>query len=99
MGTADFWLNSDRPPDDARVLWVGAGTRDTGLSLTRLTFEITHATDSDTNAERDFLIGELQEYRLIESVRSYRSGDRLLNEHVNHYVTDGEVAVGNLTQS
>jgi hypothetical protein len=32
-------------------------------------------------------------------VRSYRSGDRLLNEHVNHYVTDGEVAVGNLTQS
>jgi hypothetical protein len=99
MGTIDFWLNSDRPPDDARVLWVGAGTRDTGLSLTRLTFEITHATDSDTNAERDFLIGELQKYRLIENVRSYRSGDRLLNEHVNHYVTDGEVAVGYLTQS
>ena len=37
-GTASFWLNTDRPPDDARVLWVGAGTKDTGLSLTQLTF-------------------------------------------------------------
>src|SRR5215813_12374957 len=26
VGTASFWLNTDRPPDDARVLWVGAGT-------------------------------------------------------------------------
>jgi len=37
LGTADFWLNTDRPPDDANVLWVGAGTNDTGFSLTRLT--------------------------------------------------------------
>src|SRR5262249_38114783 len=25
--TASFWVNTDRPPEDARVLWVGAGTR------------------------------------------------------------------------
>src|SRR5438876_8872024 len=25
MGTASFWLNTDRPPDDTPVLWVGAG--------------------------------------------------------------------------
>src|SRR5829696_7152970 len=58
-GTASFWLNTDRPPDDACVLWVGAGTKDTGLSLTQLTFQITHATDLDTNAERDYIIAEL----------------------------------------
>src|SRR5262245_8105549 len=40
LGTADFWLNTDRPAADARVLWVGAGTKDTGLSFTRLTFQI-----------------------------------------------------------
>ena len=34
-GAADFWLNTDRPQGDARVIWVGAGTRDTGLSLTK----------------------------------------------------------------
>src|SRR3954467_3570771 len=37
LATASFWLNTDRPPADESVLWVGAGTRDTGLSLTRLT--------------------------------------------------------------
>ena len=96
LGTADFWLNTDRPPTDARVLWVGAGTRDTGFSLTRLTFQVTHATDSDTNAERDFIVGELEKSRVIENLTSYRSGQHLLTEHVNHYVTDGEVAAATL---
>ena len=50
------WLNTDRPPENTRVYWVGAGTRDTGFSLTRLTFQVTHATDSDTNAERDYIV-------------------------------------------
>ncbi len=36
MGSASFWLNTDRPPEDARVLMGRRGTRDTGLSLTRL---------------------------------------------------------------
>src|SRR4249919_661833 len=36
LGTASFWLNTDRPPDGQRVFWVGAVTRDTGFSLTQL---------------------------------------------------------------
>ncbi len=74
MGEASFWLNTDRPRDDARVFWVGAGTKDTGLSFTRLTFQVTHATDSDTNAERDYIIGELREKRVIEAITEYQSG-------------------------
>jgi hypothetical protein len=96
VGTASFWLNTDRPPHDAHVLWVGAGTKDTGLSLTRLTFQITHATDSDTNAERDYIIAELRNNRVIQDVNSYRSGQRLPLEQVNHYVTDGDVTVASL---
>jgi LssY C-terminus len=96
VGTASFWLNTDRPPHDAHVLWVGAGTKDTGLSLTRLTFQITHATDSDTNAERDYIIAELRNNRVIQDVNSYRSGQRLPLEPVNHYITDGDVTVARL---
>jgi LssY C-terminus len=96
VGTASFWLNTDRPPHDAHVLWVGAGTKDTGLSLTRLTFQVTHATDSDTNAERDYIIAELRNNRVIQDVNSYRSGQRLPLEPVNHYVTDGDVTVASL---
>jgi hypothetical protein len=96
IGTATFWLNADRPPDAARVLWVGAGTRDTGFSLTRLTFQITHATDSDTNLERDYIIAELTKNRLIGNVILYPADDRVAAERVNRYVTDGRVTLANL---
>jgi hypothetical protein len=95
-GAANFWLNTDRPPDDARVIWVGAGTRDTGLSLTQLSFQITHATDADTNAERDFIVAELTRGSLIEAVRVVRCGQAISPERVNHYVTDGEIALASL---
>ena len=96
VGIAGFWLNTDRPPDNAHVLWVGAGTKDTGFSLTELTFQITHATDSDTNAERDYIIAELRKNLVIGDVNSYQSGQHLPIERVNHYITDGEVTVASL---
>jgi hypothetical protein len=96
LGTSSFWVNNDRPPENARVYWVGAGTRDTGFSLTRLTFQVTHATDSDTNAERDYIIAELSKNRVVRDAESYRSGQHLSTERVNHYVTDGEVTLASL---
>jgi hypothetical protein len=95
-GAADFWLNTDRPPDDARVIWVGAGTRDTGLSLTKLSFQITHATDSDANAERSFIVAELTKNQLIDTVTAVQSGHRLPAERVNRYITDGEITLARL---
>ena len=96
VGTPAFWLNTDRPLGDTSVLWVGAGTRDTGFSLTRLTFQITHATDSDANAERDYIVAELASTGLIEALNSYRSGQHLPVGRLNHYVTDGNVSVATL---
>jgi hypothetical protein len=96
VGTVSFWLNADRPPGQARVLWIGAGTRDTGFSLTRLTFQVTHATDSDTNLERDYIIAELKKHHGIGDVRSYPAADHAAAERVNRYVTDGRVALANL---
>jgi len=91
-----FWTNAARPREDEVMLWVGAGTRDTGLSLTQLTFQITHATDADTNAERDFIMSQLTRIGAVDDVRSHVPGERLAIGKVNRYVTDGEVAVGNL---
>jgi LssY C-terminus len=96
LGKASFWRNTDRPADGARVHWVGAGTKDTGVSLTQLTFQITHATDSDTNAERDYIIAELRKYQLIGDVISLQARQHFGVNQVNHYVTDGEVAAANL---
>jgi len=97
LGNASFWLNTDRPPESACVHWVGAGTKDTGISLTRLTFQITHATDLDTNLERDYIVGELKKSGIIGEVKVYEAGQHLASEHVNRYITDGEVAAATLT--
>ena len=93
----DLWSNNTRPPDDERALWVGAGTRDTGIGLTRLSFQVTHATDSDTNAERDFMIGELKKRGVIGEIQVRKLGEPLIAGEINHYVTDGEVAMAPLT--
>ena len=76
-GAANFWLNTERPPGDARVIWVGAGTRDIGLSFTQLTFQITHSTDADTDAERNFIVAELTKSRLIEVLRCFGPANKL----------------------
>jgi hypothetical protein len=96
LGKSSFWRSAKPPPADAAALWVGAGTKDTGLSMTRLTLQITHATDADTNAERDFIVAQLSESRVIEEVTFYRAGQRVITKHVNHYVTDGEVTAAKL---
>lgn len=96
LGTAGFWRASRPPPAGAPALWVGAATKDTGLSLTRLTLQITHATDANANAERDYVIGELRESHGIDEVAFYRAGQPLLTKQVNHYVTDGELIAAKL---
>jgi hypothetical protein len=91
-----FWLDDGRPTDQGELFWVGAGTKDTGFSLTRLTFQITHATDSDTNAERDFIMHELKGIGAIGDVHVYQPHQRLNAPRVNHYITDGEIAAAPL---
>ena len=95
--TLDFWLDTSRPEHSELALWVGAGTRDTGFSLTRLTFQFTHATDPDTNAERDFLISELTRCGAIRHAMLFKPGDHI--ERVNHYIADGEIAVAEIAST
>jgi hypothetical protein len=70
--------------DTACIYWVGAGTRDTGFSLTSLTFQVTHATDSDTIAERDYIVRQLCAHGVIAQVSLCRSGEPIGTEHVNY---------------
>lgn len=98
LDTAAFWLASSRPAASERAMWVGAATKDVGLSLTRLSFQITHATDLDTNAERAFVVRKLTEHGGIGPVRYHLPGERLSLGTVNRYVSDGLVAVADLSQ-
>ena len=59
-------------------------------------FQIIHATGSDTNAERDYIVGELRKNRSIEAEQVYQAGQNLPTERVNRYITDGEVILARL---
>jgi len=96
VDTASFWLNTDLPPAGASVPWVGAGTKDTGFGLASMTFQITHATDTDTNAERDYIVDELRKAGVVSDLIWEKTGDRIDGEHINRYITDGDVAVAEL---
>ena len=96
LNNPEFWLNADRPPIGEPALWVGAGTRDTGLSFTKFTFQFTHATAADVNAERDFIVSDLKRSGAIGEVIWRRAGETLV-ARVNHYVTDGDVAAAKLS--
>ena len=98
VATANFWLNTDKPSTDEPVLWVGAATRDTGLSLTWITFQVTHATGSDTSSERDYVVNILKLSRVIGEATFHRTGDHLVSKRVNHYTTDGEIAFAELVR-
>jgi hypothetical protein len=78
-------------------MWVGAGTKDTGIALAKLTFQITHATAADANAERDFIVEELSQRGVIGVVTHHQAGDSLITQHAKHYITDGAIALANLT--
>jgi len=96
VDTASFWLNTDLPPAGASLPWVGAGTKDTGFGLASMTFQITHATDKDTNVERDYIMSELRTADVIGELTMERTGDRVDGKHINRYITDGDVAVAAL---
>jgi len=93
LGTPDFWLRTDRAPDDEQSLWVGAATRDTGFSLTWLSFQITHRTAADTNSERDLILSALKAKQLVGDVTAYNERNELPSKRVNRYLFDGDVGV------
>ncbi|MFO1131409.1 MAG: LssY C-terminal domain-containing protein [Hyphomicrobiales bacterium] len=97
IGTPAFWLNTDRPGDEAPAIWVGAATRDTGFSLTWLSFQITHRTARDTNAERDLILSALQEKQRVAGVKTFNETAELPTKRVNRYLFDGDVGVADLT--
>jgi len=96
LGTPDFWLHTDRAPDNEESLWVGAATRDTGFSLTWLSFQITHRTAADTNSERDLILSELRAKHIVDDVTSYNERAELPAKRVNRYLFDGDVGVARL---
>src|SRR5262249_36761373 len=99
LGRVSFSMNDDRPGDHGEVFWIGAGTKDTGFSLTRLTFQVTHATDAAPSAARNCITTKLKKRGRTGEANAYHPRPRPPATRVNHYVTDGEIAAASLSAS
>jgi len=95
-----FW-HTDTVGDDGRPLWLGAASFDRGVGLSHHTGAITHHIDPDIDAERDFLIGDLDAAGLLTStseipgIGATRTGR---NGGGDPYFTDGRAILGVVKQ-
>jgi|GEM_PF-2665439 len=85
----------NRPVPDGRAAWWGSASYDTGIRW-RFIIPVTHNTDPNVSAERDYIASTLGEapgvsrLTLVDLPQIPRQG---INNQKDHYVTDGKALV------
>jgi hypothetical protein len=79
-----------------KLLWVGAASRDVGISPIRHNFQLTHMIAPDTNGERELIISDLHRSGLVDTVHRVKLGEpyKLINRAFRGQLhTDGIMTV------
>lgn len=90
-----FWKALEKG-DDGRPVWLGSATFDRGVGLSHDTGQVTHHIAADIDAERDLLMADLRETRVVGSFFQISGiGPTLFgrNGGGDPYHTDGEIHV------
>jgi LssY C-terminus len=96
-----FW-KTDNLDNDGRPQWIGSAVYDKHVGLSRTTGQITHVTDSDVDAERDYLFqclegaGQLAEQYVVHGFHTNLEGR---NGGGDRWRTDGDLYVGVLVSA
>jgi hypothetical protein len=93
-----FWKALDAG-DDGLPVWLGAAVFDDGLGVSHYTGQVTHHTAADIDAERDFLMSDLEQAKKVEEIYSVSGvGPTVFarNGGGDRYFTDGDIAFGKL---
>jgi hypothetical protein len=90
-----FWRTS-RSHTDGRPIWVGSGTQDTKVELSKTTHLPTHRISPDLDAERSLVVSELAQTGYLVAVGTrpgFGKETHGYNGGGDPYSTDGQVAV------
>ena len=89
-----FWKLRDDGPY-GRPLWIGAATFDKGVGISHRNGAVTHHINGDVDAERDFLMGELNKTSRLMGVYTLKGAGpvKARNGGGDVYWTDGNVVV------
>lgn len=91
-----FWRKKITLKRKQKQLWVGAAIKDTGLGVIRYHGQLTHSVDSDIDAERDFVVGELENTGTPKDTHTVQAGEATTtNNRVlgNEMVSSGQLTV------
>jgi hypothetical protein len=78
------------------LLWVGSASLDVGIGFIRHNLQITHMIDPDTNKERDLIVKQLRDRKLIQKLETIKLDKpyRLMNRVMSGYLhTDGKMSI------
>lgn len=90
------WHNRRAHVRGDKLLWVGAASLDIGIAPIRHNLQLTHMIDPDTNQERELIVSQLGEARLIAHTDTVILGSpyQLVNRAIRGYLkTDGRMKV------
>ena len=91
-----FWKVLERGVE-GRNVWLGSATLDRYVGLSKYTGQITHHIDSDIDAERAKLVGDLTAAGRLTTIYTVSGIGPTLNGHNgggDWYYTDGEILIG-----
>jgi LssY C-terminus len=95
-----FW-RAPTTDNDGRAVWMGAATFDKSVGFSHRTGQITHHTDANIDAERDFLFSDLERTVALASVEALDGFHTVLagkNGGGDPWHTDGRLFVGVLRE-
>jgi hypothetical protein len=83
----------------SNLLWVGAASLDVGVSFIRHNLQLTHMIDPDTDKERELIVSQLKDKKLVADVHDVKLGEpyKLINRVIRGSLhTDGRMSVVSL---
>lgn len=87
ISDVNYWTKK-HPVDLSRsFIWVGAGTKDTGFSFKKLTYQLSHSIDKEIDQERNYIFNSLKQKGLIQNECYINAGDRIDGK----YISDGRM--------
>lgn len=93
---AIHWHHRGAHVQDDNLLWVGAASRDKGISPIRHTLQLTHMIDPDTDRERELIVQQLRAKKLVSRTEKIKLEEpyRLINRAWRGYLhTDGMMTI------
>jgi hypothetical protein len=97
-GDVHFWQRLHRPlhKEPRRQLWVGAASRDIGITPIRHNAQLTHLVSPDTAGERDLIVEDLRKAHRVEKTLTEKLSEayKLRNRAFGGYLhTDGKIRI------